>query len=139
MESELNTFLAVPCSNPTVANGSSTVTSFTKPPTNDGFFFEWTILEFECDPGYTLVGSWIPDLNISFCFPNGVWFPPIPSCILQGKFVFFIQITILLLKILYSNRHSSRLTLIIKVCKLISLFFRNLELGMLNWIFGHLF
>ena len=85
MEYELNTFLLVPCPNPTVDNGSSTVAFFIKPPLNDGFFFEYTFLEFECDSGYTLFNALIPGYKYSLCLPNGVWDPTIPSCILEGK------------------------------------------------------
>ena len=75
-------FLSEPCLKPTVDN-----LRFSQPPI-DGFFSQGTLLRFECDSGYTLLFP-RPDFDSSVCQPNGTWFPPIPTCILEGIYYVF--------------------------------------------------
>ena len=84
IKSKLKTFFSVPCLYPTVDNGFFKILDFTKPFYNR-IFFEDTLLEFHCNPGYTLENSLFPTLNRSVCQLNGTWFPPVPRCILKGN------------------------------------------------------
>ena len=58
-------FLVVTCPDPTPVNGTATVFSKIQDPPGDGTFYEYTLLFFECNSGYTL------RLPYSFCNGDG--------------------------------------------------------------------
>ena len=83
-------FFAVPCPDPTPDNGYNVILEYNTPPPNNESFSAYTILQFGCNSGYTLIGTF----NISICLPDGVWALPVPNCIIQGSVNYSITLMI---------------------------------------------
>lgn len=68
----VTSFLVIRCTNPKIQNGR-------KLDSRGPFYKPWDVVMLECNAGYSLSGSY----EIQ-CGEDGVWDPPVPTCIL-GK------------------------------------------------------